>query len=246
MFARRIDDYWTIEGHRDLSDSWTRIHTIRRIGRKKNLQMGFHGPGGGWRRNKRHPGLITCGQRHGRTCQKQRNEKKNKSGQSKNRSLTMPEDWAVFTSLIQQMRSSRKLFKNARRKLEVPMPAAMPCKIRRRKYKETCRTPDTRKTKYACIVEADESTRKRLEGTLHKDHEDHIAGKGINSLNHYNLVHKLIPMPKAMKIPDAKAAVDKEWENSRKYRHGSWRMSETKKRWSMKQGKKAKPCTWRH
>ena len=67
--------------------------------------------------------------------------------------------------------------KDALRKLEVPMPAAMPCKIRARKYKETCRTPDTRKTKYACIVEADESTRKRLEGTLHKDHEDHIAGK---------------------------------------------------------------------
>ena len=29
--------------------------------------------------------------------------------------------------------------------------------------------------KYACIVEADESTRKRLEGSLHKD-QDHIAG----------------------------------------------------------------------
>ena len=53
--------------------------------------------------------------------------------------------------------------------------------------------------------------RKRLEGTLHEDHEDHIAGKGINSLHHYNIVHKFIPMPKAMKIPDAKAAVDKEW-----------------------------------
>ena len=29
---------------------------------------------------------------------------------------------------------------------------------------------------------------------------------------HYNLVHKFIPMPQAMKIPAAKAAVDKEWE----------------------------------
>ena len=43
--------------------------------------------------------------------------------------------------------------------------------------RETCRTPDARKTKYACIVEADESTRTRLEDSLHKDHEDHIAGK---------------------------------------------------------------------
>ena len=37
------------------------------------------------------------------------------------------------------------------------------------------------------------------------------AGKGENSLQHYNLVHKFIPMPQAMKIPAAKAAVDKEW-----------------------------------
>ena len=37
-----------------------------------------------------------------------------------------------------------------------------------------------------------------------------IAGKGENSLQHYNLVHKFIPMPQAMKIPAAKAAVDKE------------------------------------
>ena len=59
-------------------------------------------------------------------------------------------------------------------------------------------------------------TRKRLEGTFHKDHEDYAAGKGVNSLNHYNLVHKFIPMPKGMKIPGSKAAVDKEWEKLQK------------------------------
>ena len=39
-----------------------------------------------------------------------------------------------------------------------------------------------------------------MESSLFTKHED------------YNLVHKYIPMPQAMKIPDAKAAVDKEWE----------------------------------
>ena len=43
-------------------------------------------------------------------------------------------------------------------------------------------------------------------------HEDHIAGKSDKSLQHYNLEHKFIPMPHAMKIPEAKAAVDKELE----------------------------------
>ena len=51
--------------------------------------------------SKRHPGLITCGQKDGKTCQKQRNEKKNKSGLSKNRSLIMLEGCEGFTSLIQ-------------------------------------------------------------------------------------------------------------------------------------------------
>ena len=38
---------------------------------------------------------------------------------------------------------------------------------------------------------------------------------------HYNLVHKFIPVPQAMKIPAAKAAVDKDWENWRKFRRGT-------------------------
>ena len=43
-------------------------------------------------------------------------------------------------------------------------------------------------------------------------HEDHIVGKGENSLQHYNLVHKFIPIHQAMKTPAAKAAAHKEWE----------------------------------
>ena len=74
------------------------------------------------------------------------------------------------------------------------MPTAMPCKLQRDKYRETCRTVEEHKTKYACIVEADESVRKRMEGSPHKNHDDHIPGKGMNSLSHYNLVHTFIPM----------------------------------------------------
>ena len=77
----------------------------------------------------------------------------------------------------------KDVMKNARRKLEVPMPAAMLCKIQREKYREICRVEKKRKTKKACIEEADESTRKRMEGSLRKNHEDHCRGKGMNSLN---------------------------------------------------------------
>ena len=43
-----------------------------------------------------------------------------------------------------------------------------------------------------------------------------LQEKGDNSLQHYNLVHKFVPMPQAMKIPAAKAAADKEWEKLEK------------------------------
>ena len=98
------------------------------------------------------------------------------------------------------------------------MDAAVPCKKWTKKlcsFQETeaksCEFIKIPKTKHACIVEAHESTRQRLESSLPKDHEDHIAGKGYYSMTHYNLVHKFNPMPQAMKNPDAKAAVDKEW-----------------------------------
>ena len=51
------------------------------------------------------------------------------------------------------------------------------------------------KTVYGCIVEFHESTRQGAESL---QSEDRTAGKGFTSMNHYNLVHKFIPMPQAM------------------------------------------------
>ena len=74
--------------------------------------------------------------------------------------------------------------------------------------------------------------------SLPNHHEDHIAGRGDNSLQHYKLVHKFIPMPQAMKIPAAKAAVDKEWEKLEKIPARKLTKVRRKKR-SMKQGRRA-------
>ena len=80
----------------------------------------------------------------------------------------------------------------------------MPCKTcTKSKHGETHSKTNDFKFKFACILEASESTRMRMEETLPKYHEDHIAGKGDNSLQHYNMVLKFIPMPPAMKIPAA-------------------------------------------
>ena len=55
--------------------------------------------------------------------------------------------------------------------------------------------------------------------------KDHIAGKAENSLQHYNLVHKFIPMPQ-VKTPAANAAVDKECEKLEKI--SAWNLTKVK------------------
>ena len=57
---------------------------------------------------------------------------------------------------------------------------------------ETHRNIGKRKTKYACLVDADESTRPRLERAGHTLHQDHITEKGMNSMIPYGLIHKFL------------------------------------------------------
>ena len=62
--------------------------------------------------------------------------------------------------------------------------------------RETSRSIGKHKTKYACIVQ---SVRIRLEGVRFRYRGYHIAAKGLNSLDHCNLVHTFIPMPRVIK-----------------------------------------------
>ena len=98
----------------------------------------------------------------------------------------------------------------------MPMEAAMPCK--KKTTSLTCLQETVARlgapnkvpqTKYACIGGSHEPTRQRMEPTLLKCHEDHIAGKEFHSMNHYDLVQQFM---KAVKIPDAKTAAEKEWK----------------------------------
>ena len=109
------------------------------------------------------------------------------------------------------------------------MAPAMPCKrCKKRKNGETRGKTSEFKSKLACILEASESTRMRIEESLPNYREDHIAGRGDNSLQHYNLVHKFIPMSQAMKIPAVKAAMDKECEKLEKI--SAWNLTKVRSR----------------
>ena len=83
----------------------------------------------------------------------------------------------VFSFIDPDDDEFKRAVKNTRRKLDIPMPAAMPCGLQLHKHRETCCTVGQHMTKYACFVEADESMRIRMEGSQSKNHEDHIAGE---------------------------------------------------------------------
>ena len=121
----------------------------------------------------------------------------------------------------------KETIKNARKKKETPTAPATPCKTSKKsKHREIRGKTNDFKSKFACILEATKSTRLRMEESLPNYHEDHIAGKGDNSLQHHNLAHKFIPMPQAMKIPAAKEAVNKEWEKFEKI--PAWNMTKVR------------------
>ena len=205
---KRIDDFWNIDGSRDLSDSWTGFTQFTLLNDK-------HPDGFLWSGVRLTRKQVTSRPDHlwpepwtklGRKSKlkekhKWSNEKPKLDNASRLRGIYFidPED-----------KEFKETIKNARKKLETPMAPAMLCKTSKKsKHGETRGKTNDFKPKFDCILEASEPTRLRMGESLPKYHEDHIAGKGDNSLQHYNLVHKCIPMPQAMKIPAAKAAVDK-------------------------------------
>ena len=97
-------------------------------------------------------------------------------------------DYEETISLTLRTRCSKKPWGMLEKKLETPMAPAMLCKTcKKSKHGETRNKTNEFKSNLACILEASESTRMRLEESLPNYHEDHITAKGDNSLQHYNL-----------------------------------------------------------
>ena len=94
----------------------------------------------------------------------------------------------------------KETVKNARKKLETPVAPAVPHEII--KNNKNCGMVHPIKSKQ----------------DLH-----HSAGEGNNAMQHYNLVHKFMRMPQAIKIPAAKAALDNEWEKLEK--NSAWNLT---------------------
>ena len=197
LLEKQFEHYWNVDGERELSDAWTGSTKFNLLKERPPDRYTWCG----WR--------LTRKQTTSRPDNVWPDMWKHMSDAAKSKAK---QKWAIENPKLDNTRQFRGIFfiepedeefkhtmKHARRKLEIPMPAAMPCKTPLNCRGETCRSIGKRKTKYACVVDADEPMRIRSEGVPHRYHEDHIFAKGINSLSHYNLVHKFIPMPQALK-----------------------------------------------
>ena len=135
----------------------------------KGHLMGTRGPGGDLQENNQPLVETMYGQICRRICLMQRKRKQNKDGLSRNQNSTMPDNWEEYSILDQTVKNSSSQSK----------PLGESWKFRCQQ--QSCSSIWKRKAKYACVVDADESTRPRLNWAVHKHHQDHITEKGMNS-----------------------------------------------------------------
>ena len=132
----------------------------------RNFLHDTWGPGGAWQRSKQPPDQIICGLRFGLACCKQPKSKKSKNGLSRVKAWQCSKIVRDIYFIDLEDEEYKETIKNARKKLEVPMEAVVPCQMETRKrawkLRETVvseKTNPHKKTKYVCVVEAHESTR---------------------------------------------------------------------------------------
>ena len=202
---KHIEDYWNADGEREFSDSWTGFTRFILL-------------------NERSPDGCTWSGR--RLTRKQTTSKPDNVWPDMWKHVSDASDrkakqkWAIEKPKLDNARKLRGIFfiesededfkniiKNARRKLEIPMPAAMPCKTAINSGGETCCCIGKSKKKHAHEVSYCCERNKFMQSLL--------SGAQVNS------------NATSIKKPDAKAAVEngKYWRNI-----PAWQLTKVKKR----------------
>ena len=156
---RKIEDYWNVDGERELSDActgsqvsccWTKDHQTYMCGswgrytRKQTTSRQDNV----WPKMSKH--MFDAAKKKAKQRWANEKPKLDNARQLRGTFFVEPNDEELKFTI-----------KAARRKLEVPMPAAMPCKIPIKSSGENHRNIGKCKTKYACVVDADETKARR-------------------------------------------------------------------------------------
>ena len=184
-----------------------------------------------WRENKRPQGPINYRPKCGNICLTHQNVKRNKSELLRNQSSIMPEDCVGFYFIDLEDEEVKDIMRNARRKLEIPMPTvnAFVKLLLCRSSRGICRAIGGHKTKYACIVEADESMSIRMEGSSSQISWRSHCRKRYDFMKSLQSSARFFLCLKQCKCQlQRQQWKKKKKKNSRKDRHGSWRKSKTK------------------
>ena len=169
---KRIDDYWNIDGSRDLSDPWTGFTQFTLLdekapdgytwsGRRLTRKQLTSRPDHLW------PELWKSMGKNAKLKEKQKLSSEKLHLEHARKLLGIyfidPEDTEF-----------KETIKNARKKLETSVAPAMPCK-----FVKNCGNgvANKIKSKLACILEANESTRMRMGNSILSNHEDILQEK---------------------------------------------------------------------
>ena len=144
--AEKIYDYWKVDGDRYLSDTWKGFTRFTILDEKPPDGFAWSGERLTRKQTTSRPDSLWPEiWKDMSEASKRREKQKWAIEQPK---LDNARNCVVFTSLIQQMKNKFKgIMKHARRKVEDPTLAAMPCRTRRGEYRETCSVLDNRETK---------------------------------------------------------------------------------------------------
>ena len=162
MQERRIDDYWNIDESRDLSDSWTGFTQFTLLDDKP--PDGFLWSGERLTRRQ-----VTSRPDHlwpefwielGRSAKLKEKHTWSNGKPKLDNARRLRRNYVIDP----EDKEFKETIKNARKKLETLMAPAMPCKTSKNfKHGETRGKSNEIKSKLACILEASESTRLRME-----------------------------------------------------------------------------------
>ena len=158
----------------------------------KNHLMDIHGRG--CETDKKTNDLQTrtlCGLRFGKTCLMRRNTKAN-SVLSRNRDSAVPEDCVVLTPLILKVENSKIIWRMRIESWKFRCQPQCFANFYVRSTGKPVALTSARRNALALLrpMNPRGSAWKDLP---HKNHEDHIEGKGMNLLRHYYLVRKIFP-----------------------------------------------------
>ena len=207
LLESRIDDCWNVDGGKELQGPWTGCTQFTILnGKPPNGHTWSQG--GDSQMFMQHSGLIICGRKCGQACWKQLNKK-----EEQNWAAEQTETRQCSEVDRQAHRSARHGVQGHHEKRAQRIGGA--CLVRLRtlgtERPSAQRLPTLKDQKYACIVEAHESTRTRSAKSRREITKVSSQKKGLNSLTRYSVcqLNRYRYCAPWKFRPDAKAAVDK-------------------------------------